>query len=320
MGKTLDEDTSYVYQENATKSTLRELRKKFQMIAHASNSKEHLLANTEEIKSFDDTSLALNIAVPTLSAEPNCRLDDVKYNLSSTCSFNPRLASTPIKSNLLGNALQSKPLYSVKEENQEINLKWIGMDPNHSPHSNSDQELNTIKELIIQQTLANVPTFGEVTSPFMPVAMIDNIPVSKVVTETVFEVPNTMIAYLFDENTQDVHPMRIIPMDEDIYTYDLNTKNAAEDMKNTLTAQQCEKECLDQNSRENSLEKKYRKTALKWKNIRHMVPRRPIKPEINGCTSKIISTHKNKIKCKQDADYKPPSTIQVNKGKTKYYK
>ena len=335
MGNNLDDNTSYIYQERPTKKTLRELKRTVPKneIAQGSTTlqwktmcNQQIVTNTEQVKSFDETCVGLNISVPIMYGNNSYPVYDVKNEFSSASTFTPGLASTPIKQFRLASDITSAPSSSGTDIQQQFQINLVQMDSNSLTDIKKDVDFKQIQDMIIQQTLSNGCNYAEPNSEFVPIATIDNIKVDKVLTENVFEVPNTMIAYLFDEKTQDVHPMRLVQMDEDISTYELIQQKQPDEVRPTLTAATYADQSPDKIKPKKSIQRKYRKSTLNWKNIRHLLPHRPIKPTnaqgdvelASNMKTGIIPARKPRRKYNTDEDYKPPSKLQINKGIAKH--
>ena len=319
MGDLIHDDNRYIYHENVTKKTLREMKKDIEGRAHDaymhSNvpTYQRLIKNhsptftdSECIKSLDETGLGLNISITNTSGigDKRCHVYDVK-------GFTPSVASTPIKRDIL-----------VPNNTSNVQHHLLGnsinMENSYLP-CNNDVDLNQIQDLILQNTLSNVGTFQGRNWDFVPVATIDNINVN---TQNVFEVPNTMIAYLYDETNQILHPMKIVHMDEDISTYEFLQPKAPDITNENSRARASEHEGQREVAKKINRHKIYRKTSLKWKKIRHKLPRRPLKPvedenaeEIATIiASPLLWQKKRKDNYKSDKNYKPTCKIEVTTG------
>ena len=276
-----NEDSTYVYQENPTKKkTLRELRSQFAM-------QTPYIRNSTTNHHYD-SFLGLNTSI-----ENNTD--------SSVTGFKPGLASTPIRSNLVQHHTADNPIWSAQ------------------------QRIDRGEAIIIDHTVNNAIdlTSCDQNKLFWPVGTLDNIiennnskdqkkQVDNICTERIFEVPNTMIAYVFDEATEYLQPMKIIILNNDVSTYEPLKSDANDVMINKSTSH------TDANTPKKMFkDKPYRRTTLKWKNVRDKMPRRVAKPIAQNISSTTIPqltglniTSHNDL----DKDYKPPSKYRNHQG------
>ena len=347
MGQELKDDNSYIFQENTKRQTLRAMKR---MVAantdHENsgsimNSTDNLVTlkiqNNDhvQLQTVYDMNLGFNISIadPNL-IENNKSLSNfnVKSHDSSMCAFTPGFASTPIKNKVTPNETITKPLWTLLEGQQVCQTKWIRNENERSSTNCTEREMQTLQHMIIQETLNSGPTCklpsNDVSCPFVPVARIDNIyphtnvkaehiDVNSSSTENIFQVPDTMIAYVFNEATQSLTPMQIIEIDENVSTYQpLMTQQDVNKGNGNITyikSSDCSKK-----ERKQPVSTMYRKVAYKWKNVRPNLQRRPPKPHINRRQNypsytqiQKISVKKKQKNTKYDVDYKPSSSLQI---------
>ena len=344
MGNPLKKDTTYIYQESTKKQTLREIKRQFRAdsnIQHspAQHSEYQNICNIitksnghSEVEGFDETIIGLNISIPNMksAASSHHSADNRKLNDLSMCAFSPGLSSTPKKNNSIPVDESSKTVFSGLQRQEIFNRKLISTNEYLSNPKYRAEDITESQKLMIEHTFSSMPTCDvlsqDVHSQFVPVATVDNIlPTMKikkeemysttVSTENIYQVPNTMIAYIYNEATDNLCPMQIIVLDENVSTYE-----PLENIPKDDDQQHCQIHNKQKISQKQPVKRKYRQSACKWRSIRHKIQCRPAKPSSVRSRGKVSNQSTNscllmkeKRLCKADEDYKPPACIQNGK-------
>ena len=223
-------------------------------------------------------------------------------------AFSPAMVtSTPIKSGMVGGHMSV-----VANLDAEYAVKSELLQRTHKARYTNNE---FISDNNLQET--NGSKCNERNDEFVPIAIINNIitnikgednEVKGMCTQRIFEVPNTMIAYVYDEATQTLNQMEIIQLNDDVSTYQLiNPKdNEKLHVPDKIRGDPKYLQDIPYSKKSNG----YRLTAFKWKKIRHMVPRRPPKPKCH----RNIGMRKAKSERLYDEDYKPPSHVKLSQG------
>ena len=257
------------------------------------------------LKSIEEGIAGLSVSMPDIKTRETVSVNIIPKPIEnithSPVAFNPGSASTPIKPNVT-DCHRDNPIWR-------------------------NQHYNTAEQLIIEEN-SKIPvnaTSCIADEQFWPVATIDNIiqndkfkgqdiKFGTLCTEKIFEVPNTMMAYVFDQATDCLQPMKIIILDGDVATYEPVKDEQTNVLKENYSSPN------SPNSPPTKVRgKTYRKATLKWKKLRHLIPKRIQKPlfhkDVGDKNKSQLSGVRKRKRNEVDQDYKPPSNLTRTESK-----
>ena len=241
MGEELKEDTSYIYQGETThRKTLRQMKRKHYQNYSLTNDRQKLIHDNKHTLNNSDLSVS---------------------------AFSPAIAtSTPIKSDMVGEPITIVPQLN----NEDVVTAQLLQFHDLARESNNEISVNNISQAI------STSKFQQQKDEYVPIAKIENIfpkikdeesDVNGLSKEKIFEVPNSLIAYIYDEGHQHAHKMQIIQLNTDVSTYQV-IKPIEKDSQHIIEPTTiCQKDFHDITS--SRMGNTYRQTASKWKSFRH---------------------------------------------------